>query len=165
MTLIRVAHSPDSDDAFMFYALAKGLIDTGRYEFEHVLSDIETLNREAHSGTYEVTGTESSLGRYPAGEKVLLGAFWHSRPMFSLPALVGGSIATLQACRRAHCPIVSLDCGSVFCGLPSSRKTGFFIVAALRSIGQVPQKACDCEPGTIALYIEASLLHVPPSWH
>jgi len=55
MTLIRVAHSPDSDDAFMFYALAKGLIDTGEYEFEHVLSDIETLNREAHSGTYEVS--------------------------------------------------------------------------------------------------------------
>ena len=55
MTLIRVAHSPDSDDAFMFYALAKGLIDTGEYEFDHVLSDIETLNREAHSGTYEVT--------------------------------------------------------------------------------------------------------------
>lgn len=55
MTLIRVAHSPDSDDAFMFYALAKGLIDTGDFDFEHVLSDIETLNREAHSGTYEVT--------------------------------------------------------------------------------------------------------------
>jgi 1,4-dihydroxy-6-naphthoate synthase len=55
MTLIRVAHSPDSDDAFMFYALANDLIDTGDYEFEHVLSDIETLNREAHSGTYEVT--------------------------------------------------------------------------------------------------------------
>ena len=55
MTLIRVAHSPDSDDAFMFYALAKRLIDTGEYEFEHVLSDIETLNLEAHSGTYEVT--------------------------------------------------------------------------------------------------------------
>lgn len=55
MTLIRVAHSPDSDDAFMFYALAKGFIDTGEFEFEHVLSDIETLNLEAHSGTYEVT--------------------------------------------------------------------------------------------------------------
>ena len=55
MTLIRVAHSPDSDDAFMFYALAKRLIDTGEYDFEHVLSDIESLNREAHSGTYEVT--------------------------------------------------------------------------------------------------------------
>ena len=55
MTLIRVAHSPDSDDAFMFYALAKGLIDTGNYEFEHVLDDIETLNREAFAGTYDVT--------------------------------------------------------------------------------------------------------------
>lgn len=55
MTLIRVAHSPDSDDAFMFYALAKGLIDTGDYEFEHVLDDIETLNREAFAVTYDVT--------------------------------------------------------------------------------------------------------------
>jgi 1,4-dihydroxy-6-naphthoate synthase len=55
MTLIRVAHSPDSDDAFMFYALAKGLIDTDGLRFEHVLADIETLNREAFNGTYEVT--------------------------------------------------------------------------------------------------------------
>jgi 1,4-dihydroxy-6-naphthoate synthase len=55
MTLIRVAHSPDSDDAFMFYALAKELIDTGDYRFEHVLSDIETLNQKAFEGTYEVT--------------------------------------------------------------------------------------------------------------
>jgi 1,4-dihydroxy-6-naphthoate synthase len=55
MTLIRVAHSPDSDDAFMFYALANELIDTGDFRFEHVLSDIETLNREAFEGTYEVT--------------------------------------------------------------------------------------------------------------
>jgi 1,4-dihydroxy-6-naphthoate synthase len=55
MTVIRVAHSPDSDDAFMFYALAKNLIDTGDLRFEHVLSDIETLNREAFDGTYEVT--------------------------------------------------------------------------------------------------------------
>jgi len=55
MTLIRVAHSPDSDDAFMFYALAKDLIDTGELRFDHVLSDIESLNREAFEGTYEVT--------------------------------------------------------------------------------------------------------------
>ncbi len=55
MTLIRVAHSPDSDDAFMFYALAKELIDTGAYRFEHVLSDIETLNSRAFEGTYEVS--------------------------------------------------------------------------------------------------------------
>lgn len=55
MTLIRVAHSPDSDDAFMFYALAKGLIPTGELQFEHVLADIETLNQAAFDGTYEVT--------------------------------------------------------------------------------------------------------------
>ena len=44
---IRVGHSPDPDDAFMFYALAKGKIDTGRYRFTHELVDIETLNRRA----------------------------------------------------------------------------------------------------------------------
>ena len=46
-TTIRVAHSPDSDDAFMFYALAEGKIDTGDLRYEHELQDIETLNRRA----------------------------------------------------------------------------------------------------------------------
>jgi 1,4-dihydroxy-6-naphthoate synthase len=72
MTLIRVAHSPDSDDAFMFYALAKGLIDTGEYEFEHVLSDIETLNLEAHSGTYEVTAVSIHAFAYLDEQYALL---------------------------------------------------------------------------------------------
>ena len=72
MTLIRVAHSPDSDDAFMFYALAKGLIDTGGYEFDHVLSDIETLNREAHSGTYEVTAVSIHAYAYLDDQYALL---------------------------------------------------------------------------------------------
>lgn len=52
---IRLAHSPDSDDAFMFYALATDKIDTGNYEFVHELEDIETLNRAAREGRYEVT--------------------------------------------------------------------------------------------------------------
>lgn len=53
--LIRIGHSPDPDDAFMFYALAKDKIDTGRYRFEHELVDIETLNRRAFSGELELT--------------------------------------------------------------------------------------------------------------
>lgn len=53
--LIRVGHSPDPDDAFMFYALAKDLIDTGDYTFTHELVDIETLNRRAFSGELELT--------------------------------------------------------------------------------------------------------------
>lgn len=55
MTLIRVAHSPDSDDAFMFYALAKDKLDTGSFRFEHELVDIETLNRRAFTGELELT--------------------------------------------------------------------------------------------------------------
>lgn len=50
-----VAHSPDSDDAFMFYGLASGAIDPGDLEIEQVLSDIESLNQAAFSGTYEVS--------------------------------------------------------------------------------------------------------------
>jgi 1,4-dihydroxy-6-naphthoate synthase len=52
---IRVGHSPDADDAFMFHALANGKIDTGRYRFVHELVDIETLNRRAFQGELELT--------------------------------------------------------------------------------------------------------------
>ena len=52
---ITVAHSPDSDDAFMFYGLASGNVDTGGIIVDQVLSDIETLNRAAFDGKYEVT--------------------------------------------------------------------------------------------------------------
>ena len=74
MTLIRVAHSPDSDDAFMFYALAKGLIDTGDLGFEHVLSDIESLNREAFDGTYEVTAVSIHAYAHLDDRYALLGS-------------------------------------------------------------------------------------------
>ena len=53
--LITVGHSPDPDDAFMFYALAHDKIDTGDLQFRHELQDIETLNRRALRGELEVT--------------------------------------------------------------------------------------------------------------
>jgi 1,4-dihydroxy-6-naphthoate synthase len=52
---ITVAHSPDSDDAFMFYGLASGAVGSSKYEIAQVLSDIESLNRAAFEGKYEVT--------------------------------------------------------------------------------------------------------------
>lgn len=52
---ITVAHSPDSDDAFMFYGLASGAVATDGLEVDQVLADIETLNRAAFDGRYEVT--------------------------------------------------------------------------------------------------------------
>lgn len=54
-TVVRVAHSPDSDDAFMFYALTQGLLDDDGLEVRHTLADIETLNQAARAGTYEIT--------------------------------------------------------------------------------------------------------------
>jgi 1,4-dihydroxy-6-naphthoate synthase len=52
---ITVAHSPDSDDAFMFYGLATNKLDTGGLKFEHTLTDIQTLNEKAKLGVYDVT--------------------------------------------------------------------------------------------------------------
>jgi 1,4-dihydroxy-6-naphthoate synthase len=52
---ITIAHSPDSDDAFMFYGFASGAVNTEGFQIEQVLADIETLNRKAVTGTYEVT--------------------------------------------------------------------------------------------------------------
>jgi 1,4-dihydroxy-6-naphthoate synthase len=61
--LIRLGHSPDPDDAFMFWGLASGEVDPRRFEFEHVLRDIQTLNEWALEGKLEVTAI--SLAAYP----------------------------------------------------------------------------------------------------
>ena len=52
---LTLAHSPDADDAFMFYALATKKIRTGHLRFTHVLEDIETLNQKALEGVYDIT--------------------------------------------------------------------------------------------------------------
>jgi 1,4-dihydroxy-6-naphthoate synthase len=60
---IALAHSPDADDAFMFYALASGHVDTGGLTFRHILKDIQTLNAEAQAETYDITAL--SVAAYP----------------------------------------------------------------------------------------------------
>jgi 1,4-dihydroxy-6-naphthoate synthase len=70
--LIRVAHSPDSDDAFMFYALATERLPTGPYRFRHVLEDIESLNRKAVRGEYEVTAVSIHAYAYISDKYALL---------------------------------------------------------------------------------------------
>jgi len=71
---IHVAHSPDSDDAFMFYALADGRIDTGDLEYVHELADIETLNRRALAGDLEVTAVSIHAYAHLADRYALLGS-------------------------------------------------------------------------------------------
>ena len=101
--LIRVGHSPDPDDAFMFYALAGEKIDTGKYRFEHELVDIETLNRRAFAGELELTAV--SLHAYAhLTDRYLLcncgasmgeqyGPMVVARGKCSLEDLAGGTIA------------------------------------------------------------------------
>src|SRR5437773_12131811 len=69
---IRVAHSPDSDDAFMFYALATRKIDTGDLNYAHLLNDIETLNRIALEGEYEVSAVSFHAYAYLSKTYALL---------------------------------------------------------------------------------------------
>jgi 1,4-dihydroxy-6-naphthoate synthase len=69
---IHVAHSPDSDDAFMFYALAEGKIDTGDIRYVHELQDIESLNQRALRGELEVTAVSIHAYAYLANRYALL---------------------------------------------------------------------------------------------
>jgi 1,4-dihydroxy-6-naphthoate synthase len=71
---IRVAHSPDSDDAFMFYALAEGKLDTGDLRYAHELSDIESLNQRARQAELEVTAVSIHAYAYLWRDYALLGS-------------------------------------------------------------------------------------------
>ncbi len=89
--LIRVGHSPDPDDAFMFYALANDKIDTGDYEFTHELVDIETLNRRAFGAELELTAV--SLHAY---------AFLHDKYVLcSCGASMGDGYGPMVVARRS----------------------------------------------------------------
>jgi 5,8-dihydroxy-2-naphthoate synthase len=70
--VIHVAHSPDADDAFMFWAMADGKIDTGSRRYVHELADIETLNRRALAGELEVTAVSLHAYAHLAGRYALL---------------------------------------------------------------------------------------------
>jgi len=71
-TKIRLAHSPDADDAFMFYGLAKGKLDTDGIEYEHVLKDIQTLNEWAREGRMEVTAISAHAYAYVKDKYAIL---------------------------------------------------------------------------------------------
>ena len=71
-TTIHVAHSPDSDDAFMFYALAEHKLDTGDLRYVHELADIETLNQRALTGDLEVSAVSIHAYAYLADRYALL---------------------------------------------------------------------------------------------
>src|SRR6187549_557678 len=69
---ITVAHSPDSDDAFMFYGLATNKLETEGIKFEHTLKDIQSLNEDAMNGVYDVTAISFHAYAYVADKYALL---------------------------------------------------------------------------------------------
>jgi 1,4-dihydroxy-6-naphthoate synthase len=69
---VTIAHSPDSDDAFMFYGLARGGVPTGDLEVTHQLTDIETLNQHAREGRHEVTAISFHAYPYVADKYALM---------------------------------------------------------------------------------------------
>ena len=71
-TKLTLGHSPDPDDAFMFYGIAKGLIDDGGYDFEHILQDIQTLNERASCGELDISAISIHAYAHVCGDYALL---------------------------------------------------------------------------------------------
>jgi 1,4-dihydroxy-6-naphthoate synthase len=95
---IRVGHSPDSDDAFMFYALTQGKLDTGGLEFVHQLEDIETLNRRALQGELEVSAVSIHAYAHLADRYALLSSGCSMGDRYG-PTLITREPATLADLR------------------------------------------------------------------
>ena len=128
LTTIRVGHSPDSDDAFMFYALTHDRLDTGGLRFVHQLEDIETLNRRATRGELEVSAVSIHAFAYLTDRYALLasgasmgdcyGPTLVTREPMTLEDLGGRTIAipgkltsaylTLQLCMGKDVPVTLL---------------------------------------------------------
>jgi 1,4-dihydroxy-6-naphthoate synthase len=110
--LVRIAHSPDSDDAFMFYALTQGLLDDSGLRVEHQLRDIETLNQAAFHGTYEITALSIHAYAYLHDRYALMpsgasfgdgyGPVVIAREPFSRQDLVGRTVAVPGKLTTAH---------------------------------------------------------------
>src|SRR5436853_3751247 len=101
--LITVGHSPDPDDAFMFYALAHSKLDTGELEFRHELQDIETLNRRAFKGELEVTAVSIHAYAYLLDKYTLLPSGCSMGDKYG-PMVVAKrplTVADLRACKIA----------------------------------------------------------------
>ena len=99
--LITVGHSPDPDDAFMFYALAHNKLDTGDLAFRHELQDIETLNRRALRGELEVTAISIHAYAFLLERYALLPSGCSMGDRYG-PMVVARRPMTVEELRAAH---------------------------------------------------------------
>ncbi len=96
---ILLGHSPDPDDAFMFYALAKGTVDAGPYQFTHILQDIETLNRRALNGELHITAISIHAYAFLKDKYALLASGASMGDGYG-PMLVAKKGLTLEAAKK-----------------------------------------------------------------
>ncbi|MFQ6048227.1 MAG: menaquinone biosynthesis family protein [Phycisphaerae bacterium] len=115
---IRLGHSPDADDAFMFYGLACGRIETGRYEIEQVLRDIQTLNEWALQARLEVTAI--SIHAYPYVQDCYL--------LLDCGASMGQGYGPVVVARRSM-PLADLAGATV--AVPGTMTTAFLVLSLL----------------------------------
>ncbi len=140
---IRLAHSPDPDDAFMFYGLTCGAVPTDPYRLEHVLADIQTLNDRARQGEYEVTAV--SIYAYPGiCDRYLLtscggsvgdnyGPVVVSRKALSVADLIGRTIAVPGLTTTAYLTLQLLLGRETF----RPQVVGFDLIGQMVAEGQV----------------------------
>jgi 1,4-dihydroxy-6-naphthoate synthase len=146
--IIRVGHSPDSDDAFMFYALTHDKLETGGLRFVHQLEDIETLNRRALDGELEVSAVSIHAFAHLADRYALLGSGSSmgdrygptliTREPTELEALRGRTIAipgklttaylTLQLCLGKDVPVVVMPFDQILPAVAEGRAEAGLII-------------------------------------
>src|SRR5207247_9058864 len=114
---IHLAHSPDADDAFMFWALAAGRIDTGDRRYVHELGDIESLNRRALAGEVEVTAVSLHAYAYLADRYALLAHGASIGDRYG-PRIVAGAAPPPD-------PRSALGAGSLLVAVPGALTTAF----------------------------------------
>ncbi|TDI29263.1 MAG: ABC transporter substrate-binding protein [Acidobacteria bacterium] len=112
---LKLAHSPDSDDAFMFYALANNKVDAEGLEFTHILRDIETLNRMARDGEVDVTAMSVHAYAYLADDWALLSSGASMGDRYG-PVLVARSALSRTELKKAQIAIPG-EMTSAFLGL------------------------------------------------
>jgi len=143
---IRVGHTPDMDDAFMFYAIAKGKVQQEEIRVEHVVTDIQTLNQRALTGELDVTAI--SAASYPMLDK----DYW----IMAVGSSVGRRYGPLLVAKR---PCTPEDLKQQRIGVPGLHTTAFLLLQlAIPGVTPVPMRFEDIPDAVLRGEVAAGLL-------
>jgi 1,4-dihydroxy-6-naphthoate synthase len=133
--LLRLGHSPDPDDAFMFYALARDQFSTKPYRFEHILQDIQTLNQRAMAGELEITAISIHAYPYVADKYALT----------SCGSSMGDKYGPIVVATR---PMTLADLNGKTIAIPGELTTAFLALQLCIGKGKAALRSADGKMGT-----------------